>query len=356
MNRETAILSPASYIKNSNWLFEENKVITRWTPEENKKFENALAIYDRDTPDRWDNVAAMIPGKTAHDVIKQYKELVEDVSDIEAGLIPVPGYSPDSFTLEWVSKQMYGPVGKKNATIRCSVHERKKGVPWTEEEHRQFLLGLKKYGKGDWRNISRNFVTTRTPTQVASHAQKYFIRQLSGGKDKRRSSIHDITTVNLQETNQSDSPGKESCGSSEKSNPGALMRFQGVPSFGHNMAPMNKLPGSGLEHHDSMYRRIRSAAAIFVQAVGSQYYRSAVGLVFMESAVELAMETSRVDSVVCIDDISSAVIIQQEATVISRKIQQMRRGARYGMSCDDISLDVITISRWLSADEAKRES
>lgn len=65
---------------------------------------------------------------------------------------------------------------------------------------RQFLMGLKKYGKGDWRNISRNFVTTRTPTQVASHAQKYFIRQLAGGKDKRRASIHDITMVNLQET------------------------------------------------------------------------------------------------------------------------------------------------------------
>jgi len=40
-------------------------------------------------------------------------------------------------------------------------------------------------------------VVTRTPTQVASHAQKYFIRQLSGGKDKRRASIHDITTVTL---------------------------------------------------------------------------------------------------------------------------------------------------------------
>lgn len=62
------------------------------------------------------------------------------------------------------------------------------------------MLGLKKYGKGDWRNISRNFVTSRTPTQVASHAQKYFIRQLSGGKDKRRSSIHDITTINLVDT------------------------------------------------------------------------------------------------------------------------------------------------------------
>ncbi|KZV20664.1 hypothetical protein F511_31163 [Dorcoceras hygrometricum] len=32
-----------------------------------------------------------------------------------------------------------------------------------------------------------------------------------------------------------------------------------------------------------------------------------------------------------------------------------KRCARYGMSCDDINLDVITISSWLSADEAKRK-
>ncbi|KAG6506373.1 hypothetical protein ZIOFF_031696 [Zingiber officinale] len=42
---------------------------------------------------------------------------------------------------------------------------RKKGVPWTEEEHRMFLLGLQKLGKGDWRGIARNFVISRTPTQ-----------------------------------------------------------------------------------------------------------------------------------------------------------------------------------------------
>lgn len=64
---------------------------------------------------------------------------------------------------------------------------------------RRFLLGLQKHGKGDWRNISRNFVISKTPTQVASHAQKYFLRQTSGGKDKRRPSIHDITTANLSE-------------------------------------------------------------------------------------------------------------------------------------------------------------
>lgn len=68
-------------------------------------------------------------------------------------------------------------------------------------------MGLKKYGRGDWRNISRNYVTSRTPTQVASHAQKYFIRLTSGGKDnKRRSSIHDITTVNVPDDDDRDSP------------------------------------------------------------------------------------------------------------------------------------------------------
>lgn len=61
---------------------------------------------------------------------------------------------------------------------------------------RLFLLGLDKYGKGDWRSISRNYVISRTPTQVASHAQKYFIRLNSMNRDRRRSSIHDITSVN----------------------------------------------------------------------------------------------------------------------------------------------------------------
>ncbi|CAL8471951.1 g11493 [Coccomyxa elongata] len=70
--------------------------------------------------------------------------------------------------------------------------QRRRGNPWSEEEHRNFLAGLKKLGKGDWRGISRHFVQTRTPTQVASHAQKYFIRQLNLHNRKRRSSLFDM--------------------------------------------------------------------------------------------------------------------------------------------------------------------
>ncbi|CAN0903221.1 Transcription factor MYB1R1 [Linum grandiflorum] len=76
-----------------------------------------------------------------------------------------------------------------------SRSERKRaGIPWTEDEHKLFLIGLQKVGKGDWRGISRNFVKTRTPTQVASHAQKYFLRRLNLNRRRRRSSLFDITT------------------------------------------------------------------------------------------------------------------------------------------------------------------
>ncbi|KAM1371527.1 hypothetical protein ACFX2I_041740 [Malus domestica] len=86
-----------------------------------------------------------------------------------------------------------------------ATHERKKGRPWTEEEHRVFLAGLKKLGKGDWRGIARNFVTTRTPTQVASHAQKYFLRQATNDKRKRRSSLFDMHFKELSDQGPQDS-------------------------------------------------------------------------------------------------------------------------------------------------------
>jgi hypothetical protein len=125
-------LNPSWYMSNSNWFTQT----TEWTREENKEFEIALAIFDEHEPDRWLKVAAMIPGKTVNDVIKQYKKLEEDVCDIEAGRVPVPGYLSSSFTSELVDNSTFDAYRKRPLNIKSADQQRKKGVPWTEEEHR----------------------------------------------------------------------------------------------------------------------------------------------------------------------------------------------------------------------------
>ena len=64
---------------------------------------------------------------------------------------------------------------------------------------RLFLQGVKKHGRGRWKDISREFVLTKTPTQIASHAQKYFVHHQTAKemeRKKKRRSIHDITLNN----------------------------------------------------------------------------------------------------------------------------------------------------------------
>ncbi|CAN4080909.1 unnamed protein product [Withania somnifera] len=177
-----------------------------WSREQDIAFENALATYPEDSANRWEKIAADVPGKTLQEVKNHYELLLDDVSRIESGCVPLPWYNSSSDRSSGhggdertgrkteISGRLNGDPndgGKSNKLEQ----ERRKGVAWTEDEHRLFLLGLEKYGKGDWRSISRNFVVTRTPTQVASHAQKYFIRLNSVNKDRRRTSIHDITSV-----------------------------------------------------------------------------------------------------------------------------------------------------------------
>ncbi|KAL6007189.1 hypothetical protein ACLOJK_032685 [Asimina triloba] len=63
-----------------------------WTTKQNKQFEKALALFDKDTPDRWENVAKKVDGKTPAEVKSHYELLIEDLKYIESGKVPIPNY------------------------------------------------------------------------------------------------------------------------------------------------------------------------------------------------------------------------------------------------------------------------
>ncbi|XP_077220166.1 transcription factor SRM1-like [Tasmannia lanceolata] len=226
-----------------------------WTREQEKAFENALAIHSEDCSDWWEKVADAVPGKSLADIKHHYDLLVEDINGIESGRVPLPCYvSSSEGSADHASEARASRKGSHfghflsdsghGGKASRSDQERRKGIAWTEDEHRLFLLGLDKYGKGDWRSISRNFVVSRTPTQVASHAQKYFIRLNSMNKDRRRSSIHDITSVGNgdistpqgpitgQSNGPSGVPGKSSKQSSQPPPGSSVVGMYGTTTIG----------------------------------------------------------------------------------------------------------------------------
>ncbi|KAK6773065.1 hypothetical protein RDI58_028303 [Solanum bulbocastanum] len=64
--------------------------MANWTKNQNKKFEEALALFDKDTPDRWHNIARCVGGKSAEEVKRHYELLVKDVMKIENDQVPLP--------------------------------------------------------------------------------------------------------------------------------------------------------------------------------------------------------------------------------------------------------------------------
>ncbi|XP_071676350.1 transcription factor SRM1-like isoform X3 [Lolium perenne] len=87
----------------------------------------------------WDAIAAAVPGKTPEDVRRHYELLVEDVDGIEAGRVPLLVYAGDAGPDDGGGSG--GGGGKKGSGVdkgssKSAEQERRKGIAWTEDEHR----------------------------------------------------------------------------------------------------------------------------------------------------------------------------------------------------------------------------
>lgn len=152
-----------------------------WSPHEDKIFESALAELEEVSGDggaiRWAQIAMKLPGRTVEELQNHYKALVDDIAEIERGVVPLfpggdflghslpqlqgdlvsPGSQASDHSLSGLesgfkSQAGHGGHGKhgeqpsssagatkdaKNAGQgKASEQERRKGIPWTEEEHR----------------------------------------------------------------------------------------------------------------------------------------------------------------------------------------------------------------------------
>lgn len=156
-----------------------NNSASSWSRDEEKAFENAIAMHwnsssstatttsevgdSSSLEEQWQKIASMVPSKSIEELKQHYQLLMEDLREIEAGHVPLPNYvgELEGASLATSSKDFLGFSGSVSGEKRSNCaygsgftglshessghggkggstadQERRKGIPWTEEEHR----------------------------------------------------------------------------------------------------------------------------------------------------------------------------------------------------------------------------
>ena len=94
-------------------------------------------------------------------------------------------------------------------------HNKKQSRYWTQQEHQRFLEAIQKFGRKDVKAIA-SYVGSRNPTQVRTHAQKYYAKM---ERETRKSKDDVLDAGNNQDSitpsNSSSSKQSMSSGSSD---------------------------------------------------------------------------------------------------------------------------------------------
>ncbi|EAY92493.1 transcription factor MYBS1 [Oryza sativa Japonica Group] len=181
----------------------------RWTRQKDKLLETLVArcAMNRQCVGGWDAIAAAFgDDRTAAQVEQRYGEIAAEVRrvmeepwDAEDPAIAAAAAAVPAAPVKHAAA---GPGSDGGGEEGKVVVEKKSGI-WSEEEHRQCLRGIEEIGHGRWTQISIEYVPSRTPIQIASHTQKYFLRMAKPKEDRKRKSIHD-TPYHLHLPNAAD--------------------------------------------------------------------------------------------------------------------------------------------------------